>query len=203
MIFGDWWVELSSASKIYWSISIIFSILFFIQFVMSLFGLDFLGEDADTPEDESGYSLDGDFALFSVRSIIAFFTFFGWTGVMLLNGGSGVLAATFFAFLSGFAAMALVAYLFYLFHKLTRAENTDIYQALFSVAEVYLSIPEHRKGMGKVHIRLGGGFREMDAVTEGENIQTGKKVKVVEILDANVLVVVPLETYEISNEDMQ
>jgi len=201
MILGEWWVELDNASKVFWSISIVFSILFFIQFVMSLLGLDFLGEsDTDAGETETGYSMDGDFALLSVRSIIAFFTFFGWTGVMLLSKGSGVFTATFFALLAGFAAMLLVAYLFYIFHKLSRNEKVDMYQVLFTTAEVYLTIPERRKGKGKVHVRIGNAYRELDAVTEGEVISTGQKVKVVEILDNNILVVIPVETYDISTE---
>lgn len=202
MMLGEWWVELDNAAKVFWSISIVFSILFFIQFVISLLGLDFLGDtDSDGAESETGYSLDGEFALFSVRSIIAFFTFFGWTGVMVLNNGSGVFTATFFALLAGFAAMLLVAYLFYLFHKLSKNEKVDLYQVLFTTAEVYFPIPEHRKGKGKVHVRVGGAYREMDAVTEGELIRTGKKVKVVEILDDNILVVVPADTYEISIDE--
>jgi hypothetical protein len=196
MISGEWWIGLDGASKVFWMISIVFSILFFIQFVMSLFGIDFLGDTETDGTKDSGYSIEGDFALFSVRSIIAFFTFFGWTGVLVLGKGSSIWIALFFALLAGAAAMFLVAYLFLLFHKLTKSENTDVYQALFTTAEVYIPIPEHRKGSGKVHILLGNALREMEAVTEGERLPTGKKVKVVEIINKQTLVVIPLETFD-------
>src|SRR5690606_7856005 len=94
-------------------------------------------------------------------------------------------------------AMLLVAYLMYIFGKLTQSGNADVYEALFTTADVYLPIPERRKGAGKILIKLGGSIREMEAVTEGESIQTGQKVKIVEILDGNTFVVIPVETFEI------
>lgn len=194
MEFGEWWTELAMMSKVFWSISIVFSILFFIQFVMSLFGFDFMGDSDADGGDADGF--DHDFTLVSIRGIIAFFTFFGWTGVILQSGGSGVIATFFFSALAGVAAMFLVAYLFYLFGKLTESGTVDTYQALFTTGEVYLPIPERRKGSGKVLIRLGGSYREMEAVTEGNAIATGSKVKVVEILENSLLVVIPLDSYE-------
>lgn len=194
---SEWWELMSNSEKIFWSISIIFSVLFFIQFVLSLFGVGFGDDDAIHESDDKGYSLDKDFALLSVRSIIAFFTFFGWTGVLLLSKGNGTLFTVVMSFLSGSAAMLLVAYLMYVFGKLTQSGNVDVYEALFSTADVYLPIPERRKGVGRILIKLGGSIREMEAVTEGDSIKTGQKVKIVEILDGNTFVVIPVETYEI------
>ncbi len=198
---SEWWTALSGAEKIYWTIAVVFSVLFFIQFVLSLFGLDF-GSDTDTEHgspEGSHFGLDPDFTVLSVRSIIAFFTFFGWTGVLLLHKGSSVWTSTFFALVAGSAAMMLVAYLMYVFARLSQSGNPDIYEALFATAEVYIPVPERRKGTGKVHIQLAGSLKELDAVTEGDGIRTGQRVKVVEILDDQILVVVPLETYEIDS----
>ena len=39
-----WWANMSGAEHIFWGISIVFSVLFFFQFILGLFGLDF---DAD------------------------------------------------------------------------------------------------------------------------------------------------------------
>lgn len=194
---SEWWELMSNPEKIFWSISIIFSVLFFIQFVLSLFGVGFGDDDGGHDIDDHGYGLDKEFAFLSVRSIIAFFTFFGWTGVLLLSKGNGTFFTVIMAFLSGSAAMLLVAYLMYIFGKLTQSGNADVYEALFTTADVYLPIPERRKGAGRILIKLGGSIREMEAVTEGESIQTGQKVKIVEILDGNTFVVIPVETFEI------
>ena len=54
--------------------AIIFSVLFFIQFILLLIGFD---SDSDTDFDHGGDSgsLEHEFSALSARSIIAFFTF--------------------------------------------------------------------------------------------------------------------------------
>jgi hypothetical protein len=192
---GDWWIALDSAEKIFWGISLVFSVLFVIQFVLNLIGIDFAG-DSEGADAAEGYHLDAEFALFSVRSIIAFFTFFGWTGVFVLSKDGSFIYATLIALVAGFAAMLLVAWLFWIFARLGETGNVDIYQSLFTTAEVYVPIPGFRKGTGRILLELGGAIREMDALTEGDPIATGTKVKVVEILEKNILVVYPLETFD-------
>jgi membrane protein implicated in regulation of membrane protease activity len=189
---SSWWSALSGPEQVFWGISIVFSILFLIQFVFSLIGLDFDSEtDTDFHADvvDHDFSLDTDFTLLSVRSIIAFFTFFGWTGVLCLNSGAGVWTALGFSSLSGLAAMFLVAYLVYLFSRLTQEGNIDVRRALYETGEVYLTIPANKNGAGKIHIQIEGSYREVDAVTDGDALPTGSKVKVVEVIDDTLLLV--------------
>ncbi len=196
---NDWWQTLSNAEQIFWGIALISSVLFVLQFIVTLFlGADFDGDmdvdmdlDAGVDVDHGGdYSLDTDFTLFSLRGIIAFFTFFGWAGVLALRGGASVFIAIAFAMISGGAALVLVAYLLYWFAKLTKEGNVNIQEALNQQGEVYLTIPAQRKGQGKVHITIGNSLREMDAVTNAkEPIVTGTKVIITDVLEGNVLVV--------------
>jgi len=173
---GDWWVALSGPQQVFWGISIVFSILFLIQFVFSLIGLD------------------ADFTVFSVRSIIAFFTFFGWTGVLVLNAGRSTLTAITFASIAGILAMLLVGYLIYIFSKLSQDGNYNINNAVFNTGKVYLTIPPAESGEGKIHVIIDGTMREMEATTrEGEKIPTGADIRVVEVLDNNILLVEPIE----------
>lgn len=199
LVFGDWWSSLNGTQQMFWGISIIFSVLFVIQFVLSLIGLDFESEsdfEAGSHADvHSDYSLDPSFTLFSVRSIIAFFTFFGWTGVLALNAGIGTTMAVIFASVSGFAAMALVGYMMYLFSKLGESGNIDLNEALFQTGEVYLTIPAGKRNQGKIHIKIQGVMKEMDAITEGKTLTTGSRIRVVEILDDNLLLVEPVEIF--------
>ncbi len=199
LFFGQWWQELTNTEQVFWGIALIFSVLFVIQFVLSLVGLDF-DHDADLDmsvdsDSSSAYSLDTDFTLLSVRSIIAFFTFFGWAGVISLNNGASTLVALGLASISGFSAMFVVGYMLYIFSKLSQAGNVDINEALFNTGEVYLNIPSNREGLGKVHLKIQGSLREMDAVTEGQTIPTGASIRVVEILHDNLLLVEPSENY--------
>ncbi len=193
LFFEDWWGPLSSTEKVFWGISLVFSVLFLIQFVVSLIGLDFDTDtdvDVHTDIDTHGeYHLDPSFTLLSVRSIIAFFTFFGWTGVLVLNAGGGIWAAIGFSSLAGLAAMFIVGYIIYMFTKLTEEGNVNLSKALYSTGEVYLSIPANKNGQGKVHIKVQGALKEVDAVTNGDALPTGSAVKVVEIIDDNLILV--------------
>jgi hypothetical protein len=198
-VINDWWGSLGGAEQLFWGIAIIFSVLFIIQFVLSLIGFDL---DHDVDVDHGGdFSLDTDFTLLSIRTIIAFFTFFGWAGVIVLNSGGSVLQAAIFGGLSGLAAMALVAYLLYLFSKISESGNYDIENALYNTGEVYLTIPEKQVGKGKIHVKIEGTLREMDAVTHGKALPTGTQIRVVDILSENTLLVEPTKLLEPLDND--
>lgn len=199
LFFGDWWNTLSGIQQIFWGISIVFSVLFVIQFVLSLIGLDFDGDgDLDievSTNTDTGYSLDADFTLLSVRSIIAFFTFFGWTGVMVLNAGGSVLAAVGFSSLAGLAAMFIVGYMMYMFHKLSQSGTINLETALYNTGKVYLTIPANKNGYGKVNVKVQGTIKEVDAVTEGDALPTGSNIRIIQVLDDNLLLVEPVESF--------
>lgn len=197
---GDWWVALSGPQQVFWGISIVFSILFLIQFVFSLIGLD---ADADMDGDmdmsgdvdtDPGFGLDADFTILSVRSIIAFFTFFGWTGVLVLNAGRDVYTAIGLSLVSGTIAMVVVGYLIYLFSKLSEDGNIEMESAIFNTGKVYLTIPAEESGQGKIHITIGNSFREINAVTKNLSpLPTGASIRVIEVIDNNLLLVEPIE----------
>lgn len=182
---GQWWDALSSPLQVFWFIAIIFSVLFFIQFVLVLIGVD--GADTDLDADVDGASFDTEFSALSVRSIIAFFTFFGWTGVLTLNQQYSIWIAVIAASLAGLSAMLIVAYMMYKFSQLEQSGTLNLYHALDQEGEVYLPIPGAESGRGKIHLKVDGKMRELDAITSGEQLKTGTIVKVIEILDENVL----------------
>ena len=193
----DWWYGLGTIEQIFWGIALVFSLLFVIQFVLSLLGADM---DADADMDSAGgsFSVDPAFTLLSVRSIIAFFTFFGWMGVLALTNGYSTNLTLLIAVISGLIAMVMVAYLMFFFSRLAERGNADLGELIYKDATVYLTIPERRKGKGKIHVSLQNSLREMDAVTEGERLDNGKSVKIIEIIEDNVLVVEPIEIFDAS-----
>jgi len=184
---NQWWEALTSAHQVFWFIAIIFTVLFFIQFILLLIGFDTDSGGLDHPGDVSVF--EHEFSALSVRSIIAFFTFFGWTGVLALNNDLSAWMAVILASLAGLAAMFVVAYMVYKFSQLEQSGTLNLYNALDQPGEVYLSIPAQRKGLGKVNLKVDGKIRELDAVTEGEALKTGTPIKVVEIMNGNVLMV--------------
>ena len=197
---NQWWETLSSAHQVFWFIAIVFSVLFFIQFVLLIIGMD--GDSTDSMDlDIDGHGLETDFSALSLRSIIAFFTFFGWTGVLILGNQLSVLIAVILATVAGLAAMFIVAYLMYKFAQLEQSGTLNLYHALDQPGEVYLSIPAQKGGQGKVHVMIDGVIREMDAMTDGEMLKTGEAVRIVEILDNNTLKVEILSRIE-DKQDM-
>lgn len=188
---SQWWDTLSVAQQLFWGIALFFSALFIFQFVINLigFGLDLdsdAGPDVATDHD---VHIDPGFAWLSVRSVIAFFTFFGWAGVIVLSRGGPLLWALLIAFLSGMLAMSLVGYLLYLFSQQTQIGNYHIDEALYHTGEVYLTIPARKSGVGKILIQLGNGTREVDALTEGKMLPNGSIVRVTGILGDTLVLV--------------
>jgi len=194
LTFGSWWGALEGIQQVFWAIAIVFSVLFVIQFVFSLIGLD-MDADVDVSADglDTGASLEADFSVISSRGIIAFFTFFGWTGVLMLNAGGTTLSSIIAASAAGAAAMFIVGYMMWQFTKLDQEGNIDINDAIFNTGEVYLTIPAKDGGQGKVHINIEGSLKEVDAITEnGVSLPTGSFIRVVEVIDNRILLVEPI-----------
>ncbi len=188
---SQWWDTLSVAQQLFWGIALFFSVLFIFQFVINLigFGLDLDSDAGPDLETDHDVHIDPGFAWLSVRSVIAFFTFFGWAGVIVLSRGGPLLWALLIAFLSGMLAMSLVGYLLYLFSQQTQIGNYHIDEALYHTGEVYLTIPARKSGVGKILIQLGNGTREVDALTEGKMLPNGSIVRVTGILGDTLVLV--------------
>ena len=194
----SWWAAMSGAEHAFWGVSIIFSVLFFFQFVLSLFGLEF-ESDGESELDNTATnsvatisSVDSDFAWLSVRSIIAFFTFFGWAGTIALSNGASLLIALVSATIAGTIAMLVVAYILFRLSKSAQAANADMDEALHKTGEVYLTIPGNKEGQGKIYIQVGTSLREVDAITEHlTTIPIGTLIRVTEVIDNDLLLVEP------------
>ncbi len=194
---NNWWHNLEGLEQVFWAIAIIFSILFLIQFILSIIGLgvdsdlDVSGHlDTDVHADvHADYSVDPSFTLFSVRSVIAFFTFFGWVGVIALSNGLGTFIALLLAVASGLIAMVFVAVILYQLIKLSEEGTVNIDEALGKYAEVYIPIPEKRTGTGKVTVEFEHRSMELDAITDGQKLATGTTVYILKVFEDNVLLV--------------
>lgn len=195
VIVGNWWEGLMFEQQVFWTIAIVFSVLFVLQLVSSIIGIDFdtdVDVDFDADFDagvEGHFGIDPSFTLFSVRSIIAFFTFFGWVGVITLSNGMDIRLAILISFVSGIIALFFVAFLLYQLVNLAEEGTIDIEDALGKYGKVYIPIPANRNGTGKVSVEFGGRLMELDAVTDGDILPTETMIYVFKILEDNVLLV--------------
>lgn len=182
------WESLSGMEKWFWLTAIISTGLFLLQNLLSWLGSE-LEVDADLDA--------GEFPLFSVKGLLVGLILFGWTGVILsqsqLHGGV-VLAAALGA---GLVALLGVAYLMrVLLGMQDEGRRLYIHHALEAEGEVYLRIPPQAQGVGKVHLVIDGAHHELEAQTaEAEEIPTGQKIRVVEILSDKRVKVVPTEKF--------
>lgn len=186
---SSWWQGMDFFAKIFWSIALLFSLLFLIQMVLS-----FAGGDGDAASGDADEYVSGDdgigYQFFTIRNMIAFFTFFGWAGVAGVSGGLNKGLTIGIAVVIGSLVVVMMAFLFRSMSKLKQSGTLQIKNAIGLIAETYLFIPAARGGFGKVHIKVQGSLHELQAITDdAEQIATGRLVKVTGIINDSVLVV--------------
>ncbi|MBN2596575.1 hypothetical protein [Labilibaculum sp.] len=189
---SDWWSSMEMVEKIFWGISIPFSLLFLIQIVLT-----FIGGDIDdmSAEGDADAVVEGDtgidFQFISLKNLIAFFAVFGWTGIICLDMGLGAGVSTLIATLAGLVMMLIMASILYFMGKLVEEGTLNLNNAKGKIGNVYLSVPANRKGMGKVQIEVQG-LQTLDALTDSDSdIPTGAVIQVVDVLNDQILIVKP------------
>jgi len=177
-MFGDY--------KFYLSFAIFGTLLLFIQLCLSVF---FGGGDADVGGDaDADFSVDhldsgfGEFRLFSIRSILAFLSFFGWGGVIAFDNGVKGFPAFFIALACGSVMMFLTALVLYFVMRMQHSGNITDKEYIGCPGTVYLRIPEGRREIGKVTVTVAGTTREVIAVAD-EELPRGTSVRIVEKVD--------------------
>lgn len=199
---NEWWAEIPNFERIFWFLAIPSSIISLLQLILEFVGMGSDSMDADLDanvdvdvdadvSDSSGHHAGGDLRVFTVRGFIVFFTLFGWAGIAFSRASFPGLLVIIIAFLIGFGAMVLVAWLFKFLHSLGESGNIDIKNAVGKRGTVYFTIPGDGQSSGQIQITFQGSFHTMDAITyDKEDIKTGTNVKVTEVLEDGTLVVV-------------
>jgi hypothetical protein len=155
-----------------------------IQMLMLIFGVDM---DFDADVDVDAGDIDG---FLSIRSLTAFFGGFGWAGLAALQAGWSGGAAIVTGLAVGIGFFFLTGLLFIQIRRLETTGNTDLNRIVGEPGTVYLTIPSHRSGSGKVEVVVGGTLSTIDAMTQGESdIPAKARVRVVATIDANTLLV--------------
>ncbi len=182
---------LAGSRSFYFYLALGGSVLFAIQLVMMLVGLGAEAPDAAGDFDASDVDMGGAGELslvsfFSLRSLLAFVTFFGWAGFFW--GGSGW-AGFLIALVCGIFMMTLTTLLVWLFMKMQQSGNIGEADFVGREGSVYITIPEG--GKGTVTVRFAHCTRAVRAVADRE-IPRGTVVKVVELIGADTYKVEPV-----------
>lgn len=203
----SWWNELTALEQAFYYCAIPSTIILVIQTIAAILGIghDDFDVDFDGDVDMTGHVDMGDTSahvvgvdavesasslkFFSIRGIVAFFSLFGWVGVVLANDLNPVVVF-FIAALCGLAGMLVIALMFYFVSRLQQSGNINIRNAVGSKGTVYLTIPPKQSGKGKIQITIQDRYTEVDAVTNSfKPLATGTAIRVVDVIDLNTLLV--------------
>ncbi len=191
--FSNWLESLDPTLRTYWIIAILTSLLFVIQMTLTLVGVgetdgaDAGGFDADA----HGDTLDtgGSIQLFTIRNMVNFLLGIGWGGVCFWEV---IPSRPLLAIVAIACGALLVALFLFMYRKLMKLESDGAFRIADAVGqpcEVYIRIPANRTASGKVQISFSGSVQELPAMTDGEALPSGTKVRVLQVIDGSVLLV--------------
>lgn len=178
---------LSTSQQIFWCVALGASIVFIIQTIMT-----FVGLDSDTDVDASGLDgldADGLSGFFSLKNFVNFLLGYGWAGVALHASIGSPVGLQFAAVGVGLAFVLVWVIIIRQVMKLGVDKTFQIDETVGIVADVYLRVPAHKEGNGKVMVSVRGSVHELDALTEGEQIPTGAKARIVSTIGSDAVIV--------------
>lgn len=180
-----WWHSLPATEQLFWAIGLISNSFFAIYLILQMVG----GHDSDFHPEHP--DIEPTFAILSLRSIMAFGMFLGYTGVVCTRMGVGWFITTVVGILAGIVAAWLAWRLLLLVLRLQSSGTLDLQNAVGKTGTVHLVVPAQSRGTGKVSVDVQGALRELDAISEDEEIPTGQSVLVMAITDDGLLIVKP------------
>jgi hypothetical protein len=180
---------MESLLRIYWYIAIPVSLIFAIQTIMT-FTVGDAGDGLDADFDgDLGEGNEGPSQLFSIRNLINFLLGFSWSGISLYDTIETPWILNVVAVIIGLSFVSVFFLVMRQVQKLAENNSFSYKQTIGVNAEVYLTIPGEKAGKGKVSMNIKGSHRELDAITEGETIETGSLVTVQGVAPGNLLIV--------------
>jgi len=189
------WENLSLLGKIYWIMAIPSTAIFLILLVLSFFGADADADiDVDLDSDIGDVDVGEGFGGFilSFKSVISFMMMFGWAGIISQAFKLSTTLTIIISIIAGIVSLIAVAGLLYLFSKLSYSGTMKMENAIGKVGNVVLRIPGKKSGAGQIQINIQGSLRTLEAMTEEpEEINSGSSVQVIDIINDDVLLVIP------------
>ncbi len=184
--------ELIKSGSIFWFCALLGSGMFFIQFIINIFGLG-NSDNLDVNDISSDNGDVGKFKWLSLHTVSFFLLMFGWTAItcqseFALKNSVTVTIAT----ASGLFAALIIRLIFKLAKKLTSSGSVyRIEDAIGKEAYVYHCIP--KGGKGKISMSLQNFTHEIDAISHHyEDLPAFLRVKIIKKSDKNTVVVAPL-----------
>ena len=198
----EWFSNLEFLPKFYWIIALIGSLIFVFIMITTFLGVDD-ADDFDDIDSDTGM----EFQFITFKNLIGFFTIFGWSGIACIDANLSSSLTIVISLVCGLLMMTIMTAMFHYMKKLNDSGTLNYENAIGAIGEVYLTIGANRSKMGKVHIRVQGSLRELEALSDsfGE-LKSGTIIKVIDVTSNGVLIVnqtqksiepIKTKTYEI------
>ena len=165
-----------------------------LQLVLMMLGGDHHDADgmSEFEADEVGHGGNIFFAHLSLKTVVAFVTFFGLSGWAAEEADLVPWLQIAVALGTGLVAFYIVAFIMASLMKLESKGNVDLNNAVGQTAQVYLRIPARKSGMGKVTVEIQQRSLQLNAVTDGDQIDTGAQVRVLSLMANETVEVSPV-----------
>jgi hypothetical protein len=130
------------------------------------------------------------FKVLSVQSVAAFMMGFGWAGLGGFKGaGWSASLSTIFGLGVGVGMMWILGKGLEAVYRLQSSGTVSINSAMGVEGSVYIAIPAHRQGRGRIRLVVDSRERFYNAVTDAEAIESHTRVRVMEVNDDNTVTV--------------
>lgn len=191
---SSWLGGMEPLQRAFWVIALLATLVFAIQMVLTLLGIGDTDADVDTgglDADATGDTMDtgGAIQLFTIRNMVNLLLGIGWGGVCFY---SSIPSRPLLLLVAVLCGIAMVVAFLLMFRQLMKLESNGAFRiedCVGKACDVYLRIPAARSGQGKVQVSFGGSVQELDAVTDGEQLPSGTKVRVVQLIEGRLLLV--------------
>ncbi len=199
----DWFSGLGAFPKFYWIIALLGSLIFIFIIISTFLGID----GSDDFDVDSDADLGMDFQFITFKNLIGFFTIFGWTGIACINAEMSRPITIIISIFCGLVMMTIMAAMFFYMRKLNHSGTLNYNNAVDGIGEVYLTIGSNRSSMGKVHIRVQGALRELEALSDSlQDLKPGTIVRVDSVTNNGILIVnqtkKPIEPLKTENYEL-
>ena len=194
--FINWYTQLEPTQRAYWTIALLATLVFLIQMVLTLMGIGDTdgdaGGDIDFGDaDANGETMDtgGAIQLFTIRNAVNFLLGVGWGGVCFY---SSIHQPTLLAIVAIICGCLLVGAFLLMMRSMMRLESNGAFrieECVGQTCEVYPRMPGQRSGQGKGQVSFRGSVQELDAVTDGEPLASGTKVRITQLIGGKLLLV--------------
>lgn len=186
----EWWSGLDFTLQIFYALGIFSGGILLLQTALMLLGIGDGDVDLDADMDLDG---DGGGHILSVRTVTAFLFGFGWTGALCLKSGIGIGLSILAAMAVGTLMVVVLVVLMRLIYSLKQDGTVNYRNAIGQIGTVYLPIPGGGSQAGKIEVMVQGRLAVVDAFHKGDQkLANGSKVKVLETIGENGLLVEPI-----------